>query len=219
MKYLALITFLIFSIQISTAQKINWGIQAGLNRSFIDGGPLPTGVEGIPRYSFHVGIFKEFELKNKQWSIMPSLLYSVKGYRVSVVPPSAPPGVNSITGSQIYNYLELPVNLLYNFKIKPGKIFVGGGPYIGYLLAANGKRTVNAGGTDTYTETKFDIGDNGTFKRYDLGVNFVTGIQLKNGWLFNVAAYNGFTDILATTGNFPPITKNMALTLSAGYCF
>lgn len=214
MKKITLIAFLLFTTQLLCAQSVKFGIKAGLNRSFIDGGPLPTGVEGIPRYGFHVGVFKIYELN--KWSIMPSLLYSVKGYKVSVTPPATPPGVNSITGTRTFNYLELPVNLLYNFKINSGKIFVGAGPYLAYMLAANGHNTMTAGGTQTYTETKFN---NGEYKRFDVGANFVTGITLNNGLLFNLAAYQGFTDVVATTGQFPPTTKNMALTLSAGYTF
>lgn len=216
-KKLTLSIFLLSVTQLLCAQSVKFGIKGGLNRSFIDGGTLPPGVEGIPRYGFHVGVFKEYEFN--KWSIMPSLLYSVKGFRVNVAPPSTPPGVDKITGTRTFNYLELPINLLYNFKINSGKIFVGAGPYVGYLLAANGHNTMTAGGTSTYTETKFGVGGNGDYKRIDLGVNFVTGIALKNGLLFNMAAYNGFTNILATTGNFPPITKNMALTFSVGYCF
>jgi hypothetical protein len=127
----------------------------------------------------------------------------------------------TITGTRTFHYLELPVNLLYNFKIKPGKIFVGAGPYIGYLLSANGHNTTTTNGTANYSETKFVVGNGGDYKRIDLGVNFVAGIALKNGLLFNLAAYQGFTDILAptATNKFPPTTKNMALTLSAGYAF
>lgn len=216
MKNLTLLIFLLFATQLLSAQSVKFGIKAGFNHSFIDGGTLPPGVEGISRPGFHVGVFKEYEFN--KWSVMPSLLYSVKGYRVSVNPPTTPPGISE-KGTRTFNYLELPINLLYNFKIKPGKIFVGAGPYMGYLLSANGKRTTTVGGTETYTETKFGVGGNGEYKRFDLGVNFVTGIALKNGLLFNVAAYKGFTDIVATTGQFPPTTKNGALTFSAGYMF
>ncbi|RZA02056.1 MAG: PorT family protein [Sphingobacteriaceae bacterium] len=219
MKKITLIAFLLFTTQLLCAQSAKFGIKAGLNRSFIDGGPLPTGVEGIPRYGFHVGVFKEFAFKN--WSIMPSLLYSVKGFKVSVMPPATPPGVDKITGTRTFNYLEFPVNLLYNFKIKPGRIFVGAGPYMGYLLSASGNNTVTAGGTANYSETKFVVGGNGDYKRIDLGVNFVVGLGLKNGFLFNLAGYKGFTDILAptATNKFPPMTKNGALTFSVGHTF
>ncbi|GAB2982835.1 hypothetical protein GCM10027049_19560 [Mucilaginibacter puniceus] len=221
MKKLTLLTLLVFATQLLFAQSsAKFGIKGGLNRSFIDGGALPPGVEGIPRYGFHVGVFKEFEFK--KWSIMPSLLYSVKGFRVSVLPPTATTfGVDKITGTRTFNYLELPVNLLYNFKIKPGKIFVGAGPYMGYLLAANGHSTVTAGGTANYSETKFVVGKGGDYKRIDLGVNFVVGLGLKNGFLFNLAGYKGFTDILAptATNKFPPMTKNGALTFSVGHTF
>ncbi len=219
MKYVTLLALLLMGTMMVSAQSSKKiGIKAGVNRSFIDGGPLPDGVEGIPRYGFHVGVFKEFQIKN--WSVMPSLLYSVKGYKVSVMPPMATAlGVNSIKGTRTLNYFELPINVLYNFNIKPGKLFVGGGPYAGYLLSGNGNNTTNVGGNDVYTEKKFVIGDNADYKRIDLGVNFVVGVKLKSGLLFNLTAYNGFTDIVASTGQFPPKTRNMALTLSAGYEF
>ena len=217
MKKVTLIALLLFATQALLAQSSHFGIKGGYNHSFIDGGPLPQGVEGIARPGFHIGVFKEFEFN--KWSIMPSLLYSAKGFRVSVAPPATPPGVSSITGTRAFNYLELPVNVLYNFKIKPGKIFISAGPYIGYLLAASGHNTATAGGNATYTEKKFSIGSD--YKRIDLGVNFGVGVALKNDFLFNVAAYNGFTDVLAPTATdkFPPMTKNGALTFSVGHIF
>lgn len=216
-KNLTFSIFLLVITQSLCAQSVKFGIKGGYNHSFIDGGQLPQGVEGIFRPGFHVGVFKEYEYN--KWSVVPSLLYTVKGYRVNVNPPTTPPGVSE-KGTQTYNYLELPINLHYNFKIKAGKIFVGAGPYMGYLLAANGKKTTSAFGTDSYSEKKFGVGGSGEFKRFDFGVNFVTGIALNNGFLFNIAAYKGFTNILATTiPNNPSITKNGALTFSVGHTF
>lgn len=229
MKYLILAAFLLLSTQFVLAQSVKFGIKGGYNRAFIDGGPLPAGTVGVFRPGFHAGVFATYGFN--KWSVQPALLYSVKGYRVTsdgVINYSSatlpPPGSNiplHIEGSQTYQYLELPINLLYNIKVKNDKIFLGGGPYMGYLLSAVGKRnTTIDNGTPTYTETNYDIGGNGTFKRIDLGVSIIVGFAFKNGLLFNAAFSNGLTNIIANQGSNPtPMTKNRVLSFSTGYSF
>ena len=170
---------------------------------------------------FHAGAFAEF--KFKKWSVEPGLFYTVKGYKATSNVVQTTPGGTfniSISGIQTYQYIELPVNLLYNFKIKPGKIFIGGGPYTGYLLSAIGKRNTTTNGTNVYTETKFDIGGDGNFKRNDFGLGGRAGMAFKNGLQFSAGASFGFTNIVIhNINNNPSVTKNRVLSFSVGYLF
>lgn len=213
---------MLLTAPILSAQSVKFGIKGGLNETYIDAGNIPSTTKGHLRPGFHAGAFANFGLSNK-WSVEPGLYFTVKGYKAtSNTVQSTPAGAISIavSGTQTYNYIELPVNLLYNIKIKPGKIFIGGGPYMGYLLSVTGKRNTSVNGVNTYTEPKYTIGDNGNFKRTDFGVNAISGIVFKNGLLFNIAYSHGFTNLAINNINInPAITKNRVLGFSVGYCF
>jgi len=219
-KKVFLFTLLLIITQSLFAQ-VNFGVKGGLNESYIDAGTYPSTTKGHLRPGFHIGAFAEFEFN--KWSFEPGLFFSVKGYKVTsdaVQPTPGGPVKVSISGTQTYQYLELPLNMLYNIKTKPGKIFIGGGPYMGYLLSVTGKRNTTVNGVNTYTETNYAIGGNGNFKRTDFGVNALTGITFKNGLLFNVSYSYGFTNIVINNINGNPnITKNRVIGFSAGYTF
>ena len=221
MKNLTLLIFLLFTTQLLFAQSVNFGIKGGLNEARIYGGLQSSTTKGYFRPGFHAGLFAEFEL-NSKWSVEPGLYFTIKGYKATsdfVQPTPGGPVNVSINGTQTYQYIELPVNILYNIKLKTGKIFIGGGPYMGYLLSVTGKRNTSVnGGPNTFTETKYDVGGNGNFKRNDFGVNALTGIVFKNGFLFNVGYSYGFTNIVINNiNNNPPITKNRVISFSVGY--
>ncbi|MEO8886433.1 MAG: porin family protein [Mucilaginibacter sp.] len=225
MRKLILIIALLFTGKLLLAQSVRFGIKGGFNEAFIDGGPLPDGTVGIFRPGFHVGIFKDYALTNK-WSIQPALLYIIKGYKVTTdtqIPGPPPSGVQPLheDGKQTYQYLELPINILYNIKIKNTKIFVGGGPYMGYLFTAVGQRNTSVNnGAPVFTEIKREVGGSGTFKRIDLGVGMLIGVAIKNGLLLSYGFSNGFTNIIANQGTNPtPMTKNRVMTFSLGYAF
>ena len=217
MKKLTLLALFLAITQSLFAQSVNFGIKGGLNESYVDRGQLIVGNKGYFRPGFHAGAFVDFGFN--KWSIQPSLLYTVKGFKGTTDFVQNTPGgpVNaSIIGTRTFNYLEMPVNVLYNIKIKPGKIFVGGGPYMGYLLSAIAKTTTNIGGVITNSENKATIGSDGTFERTDFGFNALTGIVFNNGVLFNVNYGYGLTNILgANTAKI----NNRLLSFSLGYSF
>src|SRR3982750_3481581 len=139
MKSLIISLFLLSITQSLLAQSIHFGVKGGLNESYIAGLSPNNNTKGYLRPGFHAGAFAEF--KFKKWSVEPGLLFTVKGYKATSNTVQTTPGGTfniSISGTQTYQYIELPVNLLYNVNVKPGKIFIGGGPYMGYLLSAVG---------------------------------------------------------------------------------
>lgn len=67
------------------------------------------------------------------------------------------------------NYLELPINAIYTYKIGLGSLYGGIGPYFAY--GVGGKD----GGESSFGE------NNGGFKRFDAGLNFMLGYKLQMG--------------------------------------
>lgn len=228
MKHIPLLAILLIGAQLVSAQSTKkFGIKAGFNEAFINGGTLPSATKGKFLPGFHVGVFKDFDL-GKSWSIQPALFYTIKGYKATtdIIIPGPPPssGTQSLheDGKQTYQYLELPLNMLYNIKIKSSKIFVGGGPYMGYLFTAVGQRNTSINNaTPVFTETKRVVGgNNGTFKRTDFGLNGLLGFSLKNGLMFSYSISYGFTNIIANQGTNPTATtKNRVMNFSLGYEF
>lgn len=110
--------------------------------------------------------------------IQPSLLYAAKGGKFKYV------GTTKMTIS----YIEVPVNLLYKFKIGPGSIIGGAGPYISYALGGK------FGGVKMFKEK--DSNDEYLFKRLDYGVNLQTGYEFAMGFGVGVCYDLGLANII-----------------------
>lgn len=113
-----------------------------------------------------------------------------------------------------YNYLDLPINLLY----KTGGLKIGGGPYVAYLLG--GKYKIEESITDkngVETATKFEQNVDFTLdriSRIDYGLNLCANYQLENGLFVSANYALGLKDIYSYT-----TSKNRVLSLSVGMMF
>jgi hypothetical protein len=108
------------------------------------------------------------------------------------------------------NYIQVPLNLVYNFPISVGKLFLGAGPYLSFPVS----------GTNTFTYTEpggqTSGGTDQISTKYELGVNGVFGIELKNG-LFLKANYQYGSNSIVTYAD--ENIKNYGGSLSIGYFF
>ncbi len=139
------------------AQIVNgqtFGIKGGINFAnvTISGGGVsvsPTGITG-----FNLGLVGDFKLQEKL-HFNTGLLYSLKGFK------------SGSTTDKI-NYLDIPLNIAYNFEIsKTSNFFVEAGPYFAYGLS----------GTDKTDGESTDIFSEGYAKRLDYGLGFGAGVQ------------------------------------------
>jgi hypothetical protein len=219
MKKTILLVSLLAAMQTLSAQSIKLGIKGGLNLATVNRGQLEAGNETNSMAAFNGGLFANIGFG--KWSIEPGLFYSVKGFKaqstLTVNSPGGPVENNTWDATVKYNYLELPVNVLYNVKLAPGKVFFGGGPYIGYLLSGNANTVATVGGVkNTEQKTKYTIGgNNGDFRRTDYGVNALAGFAFNNGFQLSVGYGYGFTNVLAKQNDFH--IKNRAFNVSVGY--
>ncbi|MBL4678839.1 MAG: PorT family protein [Mucilaginibacter sp.] len=219
MKKSILFLFLLVASQFVIAQSVQFGIKGGLNLATADRGTLPSGTETKNLARFDAGVFANIGFAN--WSIEPGLFYSQKGFKGNSTFTSQPqPGyeiaINNykVEATVNYNYLELPVNILYNVKIAPGKIFFGGGPYIGYLLSGKYKVIESMDGTFMPEQKgNYSIGDNG-LKRTDFGINGIAGFAFNYHFQLSAGYSYGFTNIIngADSG-----VKNRVFNVSVGY--
>jgi hypothetical protein len=219
MKKAILLVSLLAAMQTLSAQSIKLGIKGGLNLATVNRGQLEAGNETNSMAAFNGGLFANIGFG--KWSIEPGLFYSVKGFKAhSTFTANSPGGLvetSTWDGTIKYNYLELPVNVLYNVKLAPGKVFFGGGPYIGYLLSGNAKTVATEDGAiQPEQKTNYTIGgNNGDFRRTDYGVNALAGFAFNNGFQLSAGYGYGFTNVLAKQNDFH--IKNRVFNVSVGY--
>jgi hypothetical protein len=193
----------------SFAQSLNFGIKAGVNFSKLSESGSGVTVNTSSTTGFHIGAVADIGFANL--SLQPGILYSTKGGSLG----SATMGG---TAKSTLNYIEVPVNLLYNINVVVGKIFIGGGPYFGYGISGKstvtGVFTTSGSGTETQNLT-FGSGTNDV-KNPDYGVNFLGGIRFSSGFSASV----GYGLGLANLSNDSSVsTKNNVVSVSIGYFF
>jgi len=177
-----LVLFLVFFITKSEAQK--FGVQAGATfYSFKDKIETLT-LNADPKVGVTVGVIASLPI-SRSIAFMPSLNFTQKGGSLSGFTDSA----DQIKIHYTFNYLELPLNFVYNIPVKGGEIFVGAGPNIGWALG--GKEKANGESSDL----SFGSGTDNQFKALEFGANVLAGFKWNTG-LFVTANYNpGLTDI------------------------
>ena len=204
------------------AQTVKFGISGGLNESSLDSKDQ-SGDKYARLAGFNAGIFSDIDFGKV--SIEPGLFYTTKGQRLTniiyyEIPSTSPGGSLNGHGSNIYNYLELPVNILYNIPVSFGKFFIGGGPYLAYGLSAKSKvsTTETSGGSSTTSESDMPLsfsGDNADLKRVDFGLGAKGGFALKSGLLISAGYEHGTTNVV----NQGYASKNNVFNISLGYSF
>ena len=203
-----------FATSAQTNKPVIFGVKAGVafpNMTISSGN---ASVSFDAKTSYYVGGTAEFVLSDVI-SIQPGLTFINKGTKFASGDFDFDGNDISTTDEATLNfkYLELPVNLLANFKVgNAGKIFLGAGPYFAYVLSANGK----------YGSIKEDIkfGESESeFKRTDFGLNFLAGYQLNNG--FNIhAGYGLGLSSIADSDLSDEITfKNKVFSVGVGFSF
>lgn len=218
MKKTLLIAALAFIACAATAQqnKISWGVKASYNFAKIDASvsdPTFGNFSGSSDnlHSFGFGAFAEIGLGDKG-SFQPGISYIRKG------------GASTTDDTGVFvhektnfDYLEIPLNFLYNVPLKAGKVFIGMGPYVAMGLSAKSKTddTSTDDGTSNTTSIKFGSGEN-DLKRMDFGINALGGFRFNSG--IEIGGGMGFG--LSNLTNVSSVkTHNHTISISAGYFF
>ncbi len=114
--------------------------------------------------------------------------------------------------------IEIPVNLLVNLPVGPGKIYLGGGPYAGFNVSGQRKLTTGSGTAESDLKIGNDSGDD--IKALDFGLNALVGYQLSSGLNFGAGYGFGLTNLTPTSTSNTNIEKNnRLLSFTVGYAF
>jgi hypothetical protein len=197
MKKLYFALFMISFIMIGVNVDGQIGVRAGLNiASYSVSGDGAT-INSDPQIGFHFGIVNDFKLTDNI-TFRPGLLYSGKGGKISFDLFGVSESVSST-----YNYLEIPLSFVYNFKGEEQGFFAEAGPYLGFLLSAKSEDE--------------DIKE--SFNSLDFGLNLGLGYDL--GSFIIGANYSlGLANIAKTEDGDDDVTaKNKNITIYGVYQF
>lgn len=178
------------------AQKINFGIKAGLNMSMITGASdqIMTSSNG-----FHAGAFLEFKALGKV-AVQPELLFSTQGAKLESK------DLSTVTTTKL-NYVIVPVMVKY-YPI--AGLFFEAGPQAGFLVTANQdveNKLTSINSSENIKEAT---------KAFDMSANVGAGYDILDKVIVQVRYCIGLTNT-STVDNIS--TKNGVFQMSLGYKF
>lgn len=222
MKLRLLCTLLLQSICLTlyAQEKTSFGLQAGINRATITGAN-----KGVTQFSG--GLVAAFAFNNKV-EFQTGIFYQGKGWADEY---------GSYKNKVRINYVQVPLYVNYRFKLKPGHIYIGAGPYV--AVALSGRYQYNAPiyyAIDYYPtitsiypyqlnnyssklvigkkERYQDVADYST-RRMDYGLTSHAGFMLNNGLFINAGYDLGIANIA-----YQPVTRRLrTASFSVGYLF
>lgn len=238
MKKILFIAAILAAFSTKSFSQARFGIQVGGNVAFTQfevGGD--DDLTNKPKFGALGGFVADIPFG--AISFRPELNFIQKGYKNSRKGSETILGVTTAyedVDKVRLNYLEIPLNFVYNIPAGSGKVFFGLGPNFGLGLSGKTKSesTVTVTGLGTNTEksegdVKFDGNEDGGpanilhLKRFDFGGNILAGYASNMGLTFNVGFTLGLTDISPNkiddnlgTGY---TQKNHGLTVKVGYLF
>ena len=188
--------------------QISYGIKAGVTESFLQDKIGSTNQNYNLRTGYQAGLFAEISL-SRNLSVRPALQITQKGFKK----------VEGTPGSAFYwkrnfltNYLELPLDAVYNFHLnQEAKIQIGTGPVFGIGLFGKNKTTITSIDSAQQTHTEYMVGNDAFDKRFDFGWDFLISYQCHRTSIS--ANYNCGLMNLLNDGNHTAKNRSFALTL------
>lgn len=215
MKKIILAACLIFAAQLTSAQKINWGVKAGVGASTFTG-----DVDNAdPLLGYQGGVEAEIKLTQK-FAIQPEVLFSAEGGKTSFHYEDATGELNTNETVRL-NYINVPVLAKYSFS---KKFSLEAGPQFGFLVSAKSKYDVKSdvGGVLIDESGTEDIKDN--LNTFNVGAALGATYFVSENIFVQARAYQGLTKINKetdeeTSGRANGKIRNAGVQLSVGYKF
>jgi len=187
---------------------------ANLSETYVTPGVPGTGTPYKAKVGFNLGAFASksiLSLGPGQLAAKGGLEYMQKGGKYSD---------NPVTETIGLNYIELPIDVLYQYAIMDNGIVFGGlGPYFAY--GVGGKDKYNDGNTSA-TTSSFGGGSGGDgYKRFDFGLQFTAGYRISCMASLSLAYEIGFLNLANNSNNGGYGTyddKNKVFSINLAYC-
>ena len=180
-----------------------FGIQGSVQSSNLSVSSNGVSVSFDRKIGFRVGVMADLPLGGSALSFRPQALYSAKGFGL----PSNL-SVGTTNNSLTLSYLEVPLQLMYGLSAGSGKVMLGAGPYVAYLLSQSDGSTTGSTISDSQN-------------RFDLGATLSAGYDTAGGVTLSAYFSPGFTNFVknsATSGTGTSASSlNTAFGLNIGY--
>lgn len=190
-----------------TAQKITVSITAGTTISTFKWDDGEELIKGKSKIGFTGGVLTNIGI-SKNFTFQPGILYSQKGGKIQEK-ITIDGETFTAKGKMQLNYIEIPLNLVYNTNAGKGKIFIGGGPSLGFGVGGSGNLSSTFDGeTDSFGfGIKFDgilsddaDDENLHLKGIEFGGNVLAGYLFPVGISITANYYFGLNNISPESG-------------------
>ena len=219
MKRIFLITSFLFIGHCLFAQKINIGLQGGINMASINAN-APQNFDGGSQAhaTFQFGVTVDYLFQT--FNVQSGVLLTGKGNTSTTVQnliSNGSPVPYYQTNSTNVSYIEVPVNLLYKHSLRAGTLYFGAGPYVAYALWGSYSSKIDM--NEYYkraSSTSISFG-NGTdqLRSFDYGVNVVANFVMNNRLKLGLNYGLGLNNV----SNSGLTSQNRVASLVIGYNF
>jgi hypothetical protein len=177
------------SVHMLNAQHVNFGFSAGAAfanyRVKVDN----FSISADTKIGITGGVFFDIPV-SKNFSFQPALNFVQKGTQYDY----SDMGFTE-EGKTTVNYLEIPLNVLFNYNVAGGTFFAGAGPSVAFALSGREKYD---DGIQSYDE-EISFGndpDNDDMRGLDIGANILGGFRLSNGFFISTGFNGGLINLL-----------------------
>lgn len=186
MKKIILSVALIAGIVTALSAQTRFGINAGVVLANLKGEEAGEEQELDSKIGLTAGIRADVPL-SENFRFRPGLNFVQKGGKEEF----------DFLGTQIkstitLNYLELPLNFVYNADAGKGKFFIGAGPVFGFGLS--GKTKFESGGDESTEDINFGDGEE-EVKSFEFAGNVLAGYECASGLYFQANYNPGFSNL------------------------
>lgn len=235
MKKISLLTAFICGCFFCAHSQAHFGVQVGGNVAITQyERNEDDDLTNKPRFGLVAGLVADVPLGPV--SFRPELNFIQKGFKNEDTNTDL--GVTTVTVQKSrFNYVEVPLNFVFNVPVGASKIYFGLGPNFGLGMGGNVEYKATASSVlgTAQSSTKFDVRFDGKendlnsfddrkyhLKRLDFGGNVLAGFQSSMGLFVNLGFTLGLSDISpnsSDTDNFEFQQKNHGVHLKIGYMF
>jgi hypothetical protein len=203
-KYFFILPFIFLFAVVTHAQQTAIGFNAGATLATYKMKSSDESATSNLKVGFTTGFVIDIPV-GKKASFQPEIQFTQKG-GISKEPVEE----NNNRKTTTFNYLEIPLNMLYKIGSPKSRFYIGGGPSVAFGISGKSKDEVSE-----YPIT-FGKSNSGEFKRLDLGLNLLAGYHFGNG-IFISFNYNFGLNNLVIGGDSNNSFKNKYFGLRLGY--
>ena len=198
----------ILAMKYAGAQSLSFGINAGATLASYKIKYSSVSITSKSKVGFAAGIISNVSI-GKSFSFQPALNFLQKGGALKE---------SGYSDKSTLNYLELPLDVVFNTNSTKGKFFAGLGPCLSFGLTGKEKYEDDGGHVEK-TDIKFGSGNEDDLKPFELSGNILAGYQFKGGFFIAVNYNTGLSNIIIDNGEIDSKYHNRYFGLKIGFMF